>query len=182
MAYHHIFYKILIYWTCFITSNPATIDKFKSSIFYHLLDFTLCSLVLHIPPSLKVPYLSMSKPDLRILQHVSCDIGKNPLNTSILSCSVRIVTSIEVLYGSPQPPSILMWVRYNMKGFSFIIRAIFALLLTLIKLWSFFEKTIGSKNLSYRKNSKKWRYFCHLYYCIKYKSYYNLNYCLLKSL
>ena len=108
MAYHHIFYKILIYWTCFITSNPATIYKFKSSIFYHLLDFTLCSLVLHIPPSLKVPYLSMSKPDLRILPHVSSDIGKNPLNTSILSCSIRIVTSIEVLYGSPQPPSILM--------------------------------------------------------------------------
>ncbi len=141
MPYHHIFYKILIYWACLITSYPTTIDKFKSSIFNHLLDSTLSGLVLHVPPPLKIPYLSMCEPDIWILPHIGCDIRKYPLDTSILSCSIRVVPSIEVFYGSPEPACILMRVRYHMECFSFITWGLLPLLLSLIKFWCFFKKT-----------------------------------------
>jgi hypothetical protein len=112
MAQSHIFNEILVHRTSLITGYPAAINEFKSSIFDHLPDPTLDRVVLHVPPPLKIPDLSLREPQVRVFPQKGGDITQDPFDTAILSCAVRIVAAVKVLNSCPEPACILVRVRY----------------------------------------------------------------------
>ena len=120
MAQSHIFNEILVHWASLITSYPAPINEFKSSIFDHLLDSGLDRLILHLPPPLKVPDLSLRESQVWVFPQKGGDITQDAFDTAILSCAVRIVATVKVLNSCSEPACILVGVRYHVECLSFV--------------------------------------------------------------